>query len=161
MSLSQKLLHRSFRTGIALKGLDGLLEGIAGVILLSNPAIITNIAVRLWCAEIMHDPTPLAPHIERATEKLANVSPHFATAYLLGHAVAKIVLVIALWMGEMWAYPLAVLTFGAFLVWEAHRFTQTHSVGLIFVMIFDFAIIVLIWMEYRAQRQTRRDNGAK
>lgn len=156
MKISRKFLHRSFRTGITLKGLDGLLEALAGVLLVVDPSLVRRVGLRLWVSEILHDPTPLGPHLAHASEKLANVSPHFAAAYLLAHGAAKLVLVIALWMDKLWAYPVAIVAFAAFVFWELFRFTHTHSIGLIVLMIFDIAVIGLIWMEYGAPRQKQK-----
>lgn len=159
MQLPRNLLRHSFRAGITLKGIDGLLEGLAGILLVFHPDIIRRIGVKLWISETLHDPTPLAPHLAHASEKLANASPHFAAAYLLAHGIAKVALVAALWTDKIWAYPLAIAGFSGFVVWEILRFTHTHSVALIFLTLFDLAVIGLIWMEYRAQDQGR-GNGA-
>jgi len=163
MKLSPNLLRRSFRTGITLKGVDGLLEGLAGILLVVDPDIIWRIGIKLWLSETFHDPTPLAPHLAHVSEKLANANPHFAAAYLLAHGIAKVVLVAALWMDKLWAYPLAIAGFSGFVVWEILRFTHTHSLGLILLALFDLAVIALIWMEYgteERQRQTRSQNEA-
>jgi uncharacterized membrane protein len=157
MNLSHRLIRRSFRTGITLKGIDGLLESMAGVLLAIDPSLVRRIGLKLWVSELLHDPTPLAPHLAHASQKLANTSPHFASAYLLAHGVAKLVLVIALWMDKLWAYPVAIVAFAAFVIWEVFRFAHTHSIGLILLMIFDIAVIWLIWMEYSARKQKRQD----
>ena len=159
MQLSRSLLRHSFRTGITLKGLDGLLESVAGILLVTRPDIIRRIGVKLWLSETFHDPTPLAPHLAHASEKLANASPHFAAAYLLAHGVAKVLLVAALWTDKLWAYPLAIAGFSGFVVWELFRFTHTHSIALILLALFDLAVIALIWMEYAAQEQNRQKTG--
>jgi uncharacterized membrane protein len=156
MQLSRNLLHRSFRTGITLKGLDGLLESVAGILLVVHPDIIRRIGIKMWISETLHDPTPLAPHLAHASEKLANASPHFAAMYLLAHGIAKVLLVAALWMNKIWAYPAAIVGFSGFVVWEIFRFTHTHSIALILLALFDLAVIALIWMEYSAQKERQR-----
>jgi uncharacterized membrane protein len=40
--------------------------------------------------------------------------------------------------------------FGAFIAYQLYRFTFTHSIGLIALSLFDFAVIWLIWLEYRS-----------
>jgi uncharacterized membrane protein len=88
----------------------------------------------------------VARHLSLGTE-------HFAAWYLLIHGVIKILLVVALLRAMLPAYPIAVIVFGAFIVYQLYRFTFTHSPGLIALSAFDGIVIWLIWFEYRALRQ--------
>jgi uncharacterized membrane protein len=56
----------------------------------------------------------------------------------------------ALLKNKLWAYPLAMIIFGAFIIYQLYRFTLTHSIGLIALSIFDVAVVWLIRLEYRA-----------
>ena len=64
----------------------------------------------------------------------------------------KLLLVGALLRRKLWAYPIAMIAFGAFILYQLYRFTFTHSIGLIALSVFDLAVIWLIWLEYRALR---------
>jgi uncharacterized membrane protein len=150
-----KLLRRTFRTGIALKGLDGLLESIAGVLLVAAPGLLNRVGLTLWASELLRNPSRFSNHLAQASERLAHVSPHFAAAYLLSHGLVKIVLVVALWRDKLWAYPLAIFVFAAFVFYQLFRFTHTHSIGLVLLTIFDIAIICLTWTEYVDQKRMR------
>lgn len=155
MKAPHHLLRRTFQTGITLKGLDGLLEALAGAFLAFDPALLNRFGLKLWATEIVR-PGRLSAYLAHASERLVYVSPKFAAMYLLLHGLAKIVLVVALWMNELWAYPLAILVFAAFVVYQAFRFTHTHSLGLVLLTIFDVAIIYLTWMEYLEQGRLRK-----
>jgi uncharacterized membrane protein len=148
------LLQRTFRTGITLKALDGLLEAIAGVLLAIDPALLIRFGLRLWALEILR-PGRLSAYVAHASERLAYLSPKFATMYLLLHGLVKIALVIALWMNKLWAYPLALVVFASFVFYQMFRFAHTHSLGLVLLTVFDIAIIYLTWMEYLEQKRLR------
>src|ERR1700751_1124492 len=104
-SRQSQLLGRTFRVGITLKGVDGVLETIAGVLLLVNPGTLRNLSLTLWTYGHFGDPN----HFESShLGRLANTDPTFAGMYLLSHGFAKVVIVFALWMNRLWAYPLAI-----------------------------------------------------
>jgi uncharacterized membrane protein len=72
----------------------------------------------------------------------------FGAIYLLAHGAVKIFLVVALLQKRMWAYPTALVVFGAFAVYELYRYTHTHSPVLLVLMAFELFVIWLIWREY-------------
>jgi uncharacterized membrane protein len=155
MNTSPKLLRRSFRAGIALKGVDGLLESIAGILLIVDPSLLSRFGLTLWAYELQRVPGHISAYLAHASEKLAYASPGFAAAYLLLHGGVKIILVIALLANKLWAYPLAIFTFSAFVFYQVFRFAHTHSIGLALLTVFDVGIIWLTWMEYRDQKRLR------
>jgi uncharacterized membrane protein len=76
----------------------------------------------------------------------------FASLYLLSHGLVKAVLVICLWMNKLWAYPLTIAVFAAFVIYQIYRFTHTHSVALVILTLFDLLLIFLTWKEYQDQK---------
>ena len=76
----------------------------------------------------------------------------FASLYLLSHGLVKVVLVICLWLNKLWAYPLTIAVFAAFMVYQIYRFTYTHSLALIILTLFDGLLIFLTWKEYQDQK---------
>jgi uncharacterized membrane protein len=151
-----KLLHDTFRVGIVLKGIDGLLETIGGLLVwLVRPSTAVRIVRVLFRHELAEDPHDfLATHLLGASRQFAS-SKGFASAFLLGHGLTKIVLVVALWFNRLWAYPLMIVVLGAFSVWQIARFTQTHSLLLALLTAFDLLIVGLTWREYREQKRLR------
>jgi uncharacterized membrane protein len=155
----QTLLHESFRAGITLKGIDGVLEAIGGVLLaFVKPDALNKIALKFLEFDLPFDRHEfILTHLYRATERLAdaNGSKHFASVYLLAHGLIKAVLVAALWFDALWAYPLTMFVFGLFCIYQIHRFLYTHSIAMILITVFDMLIIGLTWREYRDQKRTR------
>jgi uncharacterized membrane protein len=155
---SRELRERLFRISVLLKGLNGALEIVGGVALFAvSPAFILRAVALLTQDEIAEDPRDIvANSLRRAASHLSPASEHFAAIYLLIHGVVKIGLVGALLKHELWAYPVAVLVFGAFIVYQLYRFTFTHGLGLIALSLFDFVVIWLIYLEYRALKRGAR-----
>jgi uncharacterized membrane protein len=154
------LFHESFRAGITLKGVDGLLEVAGGIILWFVHASALNHVARIF---LQHD-LPfdrhefLTNHLFQATEHLATAR-HFVSIYLVLHGMIKAVLVIALWFDVLWAYPLTIAVFSVFSGYQLYRFSHTHSPALVVITVFDVLIIYLTWREYCDRRISRRDSS--
>ncbi|MGH9717916.1 MAG: DUF2127 domain-containing protein [Candidatus Acidiferrales bacterium] len=154
----RSLLRTSFRTGIAVKALDGVLETIGGVLLwFVRPAEMSRALHFLFQHELSQNRHAfVANHLLHMSAQLAHSKPVFASLFLLSHGIVKIVLAIALWMDDLWAYPLAIFVFGAFAVYQVYRYTHTHSLALLVLTVLDIAIVWLTWEEYRVQKSARQ-----
>src|SRR5262245_13217798 len=100
-------LDRTFEVSVALKGLDGALEVIGGIVLLFiAPATLQAWAKGLTAHELAQDPHDfIARHLLRSASQLSHSTTLFAAVYLLSHGIAKVVLVVAVLRGQLWAYP--------------------------------------------------------
>jgi uncharacterized membrane protein len=141
-----------FRVSVWLKGLHAGLEIIGGIVLwVISPDFIIRVVALLTQDELVEDPHDLiANYLVDAAAHLSISSKQFMAFYLLGHGVPKIILVGALLRHKLWAYPIAMIAFGAFILYQLYRFTFTHSIGLLALSVFDLIVICLIWLEYRA-----------
>src|SRR5215471_3281286 len=110
-------LDRAFRISVTLKGLDGVLEIIGGIVLLAiTPHTINQIAQSLTQHELARDPHDwIANHILHTAGQLSNGGRFFAGIYLLAHGIAKVVLVVALLRDQLWAFPATIALLGAFI----------------------------------------------
>lgn len=144
------MLHETFRAGITLKGIDGILEAIGGIVLWSlKPSELNRIALKFLETDLPFDRHEfITRHLYQATQHLAYGGKHFASLYLLAHGLIKALLVVALWFDALWAYPLTMFVFGLFSVYQLHRFRHTHSVTLLVITVFDVIIIWLTAREY-------------
>jgi uncharacterized membrane protein len=151
--LTHILLHDSFRVGITIKGIDGILEALGGVLLWFKVNTLNAWLQALCKHELARDKHDyIFSHLSIASQKLASGSPMFASLYLLSHGLVKAVLVICLWMNKLWAYPLTIAVFATFVIYQIYRFTHTHSVGLVILTLFDLLLIFLTWKEYQDQK---------
>jgi uncharacterized membrane protein len=158
----KSILHQSFEVGISLKGVGALFEIAGGMVLwFVNPSQMNELVRRVGenlLADAPHH--PFAVHVLNASHRFADNGTTFASLYLLSHGVVKLALVICLMLNKIWAYPLTIAVFTAFMVYQVHRFTHTHSWALIWLTVFDAVIVYLTWKEYQEQRDKRSEKIA-
>lgn len=147
------LLDRTFEIGIILKGLDGLLELVGGVLLLLvSPATINRFIAGLTQHELSEDPNDLiATHLLRLAHGLTGSAVRFAAAYLLLHGIVKVVLVGALLRNKLWAYPWMIGFLIVFIAYQLYRITLAPTAGLVALTVFDAFVAWLTLREYRKQ----------
>jgi uncharacterized membrane protein len=150
-----KALDRTFKVGLILKGLDGVLEVAGGILLLFvSPNAIQHLVRVLTAHELSQDPHDLlARHLLRTTGHLTGSTTLFGAIYLLSHGIAKIVLVALVLKQKLWAYPWLIALLLAFIGYQLYRITAVRfSWGLAALTIFDLALVWLTWREYQIRR---------
>ncbi|HZD96817.1 MAG TPA: DUF2127 domain-containing protein [Micromonosporaceae bacterium] len=157
------LLDRTFEIGIILKGLDGVLETIGGILLLAvTPATINRVARGIFQHELSEDPQDyIAVHVLRYTHGLTGNAVTFAAIYLLVHGIVKVFLVGALLRNKLWAYPWLILVLLLFIGYQLYRIAIKPTGGLIALTIFDAIITWLTWREWRKQLAIRESRQAQ
>lgn len=151
MKLKETQLHLLFKIGVAIKGIDGFLEALAGTTLFfTSTASLRNLVDWLTQGELQEDPTDfIANHLVDFFHHLSINTKHFAAAYLLIYGITKVGLVMGLLRGKLWAYPTALVVLGLFLCYQIYRFSHNHSLGLAFVSLLDLLILIVIWQDYK------------
>ncbi|MEO6201252.1 MAG: DUF2127 domain-containing protein [Cryobacterium sp.] len=149
------LLDRTFRVSLILKGLDGVLEVIGGVLLMViSPSQMGAIARILTQHELAEDPHDvIANAILRLTSGLSVSASLFAAAYLLLHGLVKIVLVLAVLRDKLWAYPWMIGFLLVFIIYQSYQIAVGFSVGLALLTVFDIFVVYLTWREYGIHRR--------
>jgi uncharacterized membrane protein len=144
-------LDRLFQIGIILKGLDGVLESVGGLLLLTvTPDTINTLAARLTRHELSQDPNDfIANHLLRYAHGLTGSAVTFAAVYLLLHGITKIVLVAALLRNQIWAYPWMIAFLLTFIGYQLYRIVLEPAFGLSALTVFDAFIVWLTWREWR------------
>lgn len=149
------VVDRAFRISLYLKGLDGLLETLGGLLLLFvNPDQINHLARWLTEGELSQDPHDfIANHILKTAHNLTGAGLAFGAAYLLSHGLVKVVLVVEVLRDRLWAYPALLVVIGLFIVYQIYRLAvDGFSAGLFLLTIFDFIVIYLTQKEYRRHK---------
>ncbi|HKF17585.1 MAG TPA: DUF2127 domain-containing protein [Candidatus Dormibacteraeota bacterium] len=148
------LLDRTFEVAIVLKGLDGVLEVVGGLILLVvSPATINRIVAALTQHELSQDPHDLlATRLLNTAHGLTKGSVLFASLYLLTHGAVKIVLVVALLKNKLWAYPWMIAFLLLFIGYQIYRILLVPSAALAALTAFDLFVVWLTYREYQRQR---------
>ncbi len=152
--MQSRLAHIVFWIALVFKGIDGLLETAGGVFLLAVSAETMNtFAWKLLQPELAQDPNDwLANHLLSWIFHLSTDSKVFAVAYLLVHGIIKLVIVVAIWFSQLWAYWFAGIVFGLFVFYQMARFAATHSLAMVFLTAIDLIIIALLPPEHRRVR---------
>jgi uncharacterized membrane protein len=161
LKLKPEQIHLLFKIGVVIKGVDGLLETIAGVALFfTHRASLRALVDWLTAGELHEDPTDfVATHLVRFFQHLSIGTKYFASVYLLIYGVAKVALAAGLLRGKLRAYPAALVVLGLFLCYQVYRFSHNHSPGLGLVSLLDAVILALIWREYRDLKARRRQSA--
>lgn len=158
-SLREKWLHRLYQIGVALKGIDGILETAGGLLfLLMSRSAITHLVFSLTRSELLEDPDDwIANTLRHTFAHLSSGAKLFGGAYLLAHGIIKIGLVISLWRNKLWAFPTAAVLLGMFICYQVYRLTTHYSLGLVALTCLDAFIILLIWHEYRMVKKRSKN----
>ena len=151
------LLDRTFRIALILKGLDGVLEVIGGILLLIiSPRQMGVIARLLTQHELSEDPHDvIANAVIHLTSGLTVSASLFAAAYLLLHGLVKIVLVWAVLTDRLWAYPWMIGFLLVFIIYQSYQMVGGFSWGLAALTAFDIFFAYLTWREYGIHRNRK------
>jgi uncharacterized membrane protein len=149
-------LDWTFAVALVLKGLDGVLEMVGGVLLLAvSRQTLLGWVVALTQHELSEDPHDFVfTHLLAGAQHLSGASQTFAAAYLLSHGVVKVVLVVAVLLDKLWAYPWMIAFLLAFIGYQVYRFVLHPTWGMALLTVFDAFIVWLTWREYQRHRET-------
>lgn len=148
---SKLIVHRAFRIGILLKGINGILETIGGWLLFMIKPAAINHFVLIWTqGELSEDPQDFfSNYLVRLVQNFSVSTQIFSAIYLFSHGIIKLFLVVALLKRKLWAYPLAIIFFFLFILYQLYRLTYDHALWLVLLTIFDIAVIILTDLEYQ------------
>ncbi|WP_417564237.1 DUF2127 domain-containing protein [Microbacterium sp.] len=157
-SRRQWLLDRIFWVALIVKGLDGVLELIGGVLfLVLTPAQISLIVQVLTQHELSEDPDDLiANALVRFAASLDVSATLFGAIYLLLHGAVKVVLVVAVLRDRLWAYPWLIGFLVVFIGYQVYDMIVHFTWGMLALTVFDAFIVVLTVREYRLHRARLR-----
>ncbi len=144
-------IHLFFSISVIVKGIDGALEIIGGILLFFvSPDHISALIRALIQHELSEDPRDLvATYLLNSTHSLTKGVTMFAAAYLLWHGLVKAGLVAGLLLKRRWAYPAAIVAFLLFVIYQLYRYIHTHSPFLLVLSIADVLVIILTLVEYK------------
>ena len=153
------LIHRTFKTLTALKGIWGFLEVILGVVLwvLSKNAFMS--VVNFFFKEELAEPGRHA----FSTFILNNVVPTTISLhaiigiYFIVHGVIKIIIAASLWSEKIWLFPIALILLIATILYELYVLGHSFKLWILGSAILDIAILVLIHSEYEWAKKHQKE----
>ena len=147
-----------YKVGVAIKGFDGLLELVVGVMLLISPqlvhVVLTGIAGELG-EHHTHVLQFIAEYVARVDVELAKSGLTFLILFLITHGLVKLALVYCLLKEIVRAYPVSLVILSAFLVYQLYVTIINPSIGMVIFTLLDAVIIWLVWGEYRDLRDKK------
>ena len=154
---TEKRLHRLFEVGLILKGIDGVLETIGGLVLLVvSPQNINRLVAAMTQYELVEDPNDFFANLIRHAVHFNAKSQLWAAAFLLSHGILKLLIIAGLFLNKLWAYPVGIAVFTGLGFYQIYRYWQTGSPGLLILTALDVFVILLTWLEFRAIKRERK-----
>jgi uncharacterized membrane protein len=150
-------LDRAFEFGIIAKGINGAAEIVGGLLLLFvTPDQIYSLARAITQGELSEDPHDvIATYLLHTANGITGSAVLFGAIYLLVHGAVKVVLVTAVLLDRLWAYPWLIGVLIAFIAYQLYRIALQPSAGLIALTVFDALVLALTLREWRVQRRLR------
>lgn len=150
MSKRSPLLHIAYLVAILIKGFDGALEALAGMIItLTGPERAYEWVIQFTAPELTgHHP---ALHAIRSGATRLVESPHkFVIFYLLVHGILKLGVVSALLRGGgRLVFPVASLILAAFVIYMGTELARHWSGWVLSFLLFDLLTLLLVLNEWR------------
>lgn len=152
--LEEKYVHLAFEVSLVLKAVFAVAETLAGVgAYFVTQQLVFGLVERITREERLEDPRDfIANYLFQSAQHFSLSTRNFTAAYLLSHGVIKLWLIIGLLRQRLWYYPVAIVIFGLFIVYQVYRFGLTHSLWLLLITAVDVLVIGLTWHEYRYLR---------
>ena len=154
--------ERIYSVVVAIKGLDGLLEAVAGALLLVAPrsagALLQTVA-----AELAEGATPLAHAAARSVSAAGHGAVTSAAPlalFFLVHGAVKLLTVVALLRRAVRWYPWAILALAVLLVVQVADVVRTPGVGGAALVALDVVVLAFVLVEYRHLRSNRPAEGS-
>ena len=146
--IKERWIYDAFLITVIIKGLDGLLEVIVGLLLIFTDTF-SEVVFFLTRNEIIDDPNNyFATHL-RAFASQSHQAFVVGGMYLVVHGILKAFISGSLWRNYAWAYPAAMTLLSLFISYEVIRIGQTGSIPLIGLAIFDVIMLGLVGHEYK------------
>lgn len=145
-----KLTFEAFEIGMILKMINAVLEIFGSILFFFvKPSTWHRLILRLTQHELITDPRDLvANYLQKVSADLTIRGAHFTSLFLFSHGIIKLFLVYGLLKKILWVYPVAVVTFSGFIIYQLYRYTISGSPWLLVLSIFDLIIVILTILEY-------------
>ena len=144
------IIEIGFYGGLVIKGLDAIIEFMGGFLLIFlSHDWLNQLIQSIALPELKEDPTDtVMNYLITFGQNFSISSQHTVAIYMVLHGATKLVVIWLLWNKKLWAYPLSIVIFGLFVIYELYSYAHNHSVLLLLLIFVDLAMIVMIILEY-------------
>jgi uncharacterized membrane protein len=155
-SQANSLVHLAYLITIAVKGIDGAIETVLGLVIWISGADRFNAFLLKFAApELAAGPPPTGwtEFLRDAASQLMDSSVPFIVIYLLAHGILKVVLALVLLTGGgRWVYPVATIILTGFIGFMSFHLAEQWSNWVLAFAIFDLATLLLVLNEWRNEK---------
>ncbi len=150
------ILDKVFEGGILIKGIDGGLEFLGGLLLFFvDPVKLQHFLTSITQREFTDDPhSTWATLLLHSAQHISLGNKYFAIAYLWIHGGVKLVAVFGLLRNQMWAYPFSLITLGLLMIYQVYSIIVHVHIGMVLLTLFDIFVLWLIWREWSKVKTT-------
>jgi uncharacterized membrane protein len=157
--------HAAYLVAIAVKGADGIVETLLGLLIaIAGPEKLYLAVLGFTTPELEENPASHAARVlQNGAAQLAHLSSTFAIVYLLVHGVLKSGLAISLLLGHRWIFPFAVAILSAFIGIMIYRMSVHFSWWPVWLALFDLLTVALVvneWVSGDRRSRTNRSSGS-
>ncbi|KFE33558.1 DUF2127 domain-containing protein [Thioclava atlantica] len=145
-----RFLHWLFEASLILKGLFALAETLSGLALWGLPGnAVFNIAQWITRRELSEDPKDaIASALLNAAQHFSIQTQSFYGFYFTSHGALKLIVVILLMRGILWAYPGAIALLFGFVAYQLYVWSLHHDISMLLLTLLDLVVIALTWREW-------------
>ncbi|MDR0300379.1 MAG: DUF2127 domain-containing protein [Streptococcaceae bacterium] len=146
-----ELIEGAFDFVLFCKTAFALVEVLSGFSLFFvSPTWVKQIIAHLTDSTLDKNPaSPLANFLVSLGQHFTVSTGILVAVYLLVHGLIKLITLVLLWKKVLWAYPLSILVFIGFIVYQMYEFAMRQSIFMIAVSLFDILLVALTWLEWR------------
>jgi len=152
-----------FKISVILKGLDALVETVAGIALFFvTGSNVDHFASWLRRSSIARDPNNyIGRLINDGAKHLVHASTLIGAIYLLAHGLIKLVVIINVLRDKYWAYPVLIIVLAVFCVIQIIDIINHHSIAVALLTAFDILVIILTWFEWQKKRRKKLGHSSE
>lgn len=149
-TLKERGIHDAFLFTVVVKGVDGLLEIVLGLLLMFTDTFSDTVFFLTRDAIIDDPDNYFATHLRAFASQSHHVFV-IGGLYLVAHGTLKAFISGALWRNYSWAYPAGIAVLGLFIFYEIIGVLARGSIPLMCLAAFDILMLWLVGYEYARQ----------
>lgn len=146
--------HKLFRISLILKGIEGLVEFMGGIILyFMSMGAVSRTVVMFFRRELIEENTDfIANFLIKLVQTFSVGTKTFIALYLIVNGLINVGLIASLWRKKLWAYPAAIVILSLFTIYQVYKLFFSFSYYLLYLTFLNIVIIVLLRFEHKRRR---------
>lgn len=151
---NRSLPHLVYLVAIAVKGIDGVIETLLGLLIaITGPDRFYSLVLRFTTPELEENPANrTAAAVQHGAAGLAHASAAFTIFYLLTHGILKSGIAVNLLAGHRWIFAPACVILTGFILYMSYHITQHFSWWLFGFALFDLFTLALVINEWTGSK---------